>query len=71
VEAEQELDQELVQHMSPEDPELAADAECAGDVEQFIGDPIDDDLDVAIDAMLAEDEDDLDGDGLPDPEDGE
>jgi hypothetical protein len=55
--------------LHPEDPELAADAECAGDVEQFIGDPVagDDEVDVAIDAFLAEDEEDLDGDGEPDP----
>lgn len=57
----------------PTDPELAADVECAdGDVEQHIGDPAGDDLlEVAIDAMAAEDEDDLDGDGQPDPPDHE
>lgn len=57
----------------PTDPELAADVDCAdGDVEQHIGDPVadgDDVVEVAIDAMAAEDEDDLDGDGQPDPPD--
>ena len=49
----------------------ADDVDCAdGDVEQFIGDPVgDDEVDVAIDAMLAGDEADLDGDGQPDPPD--
>lgn len=58
---------------TPADPELAADADCAdGDVERFIGNPVTDDHDpteVAIDAMVAEDEPDLDGDGKPDPPD--
>jgi hypothetical protein len=53
------------------DPETAADVDCAGDVEHLAGAPAgdDDELEVAIDAMVAEDEDDLDGDGEPDPPD--
>jgi hypothetical protein len=70
-----DINPELVQTMHPEDPELAADVDCAGDVEQHIGEPVDDsddEVEAAIDAFLAEDEDDLDGDGLPDPpDDGE
>lgn len=71
-----DIDPALVADMHPEDPELAADADCADDVEQHIGDPVTDDdadeVEAAIDAFLAEDEDDLDGDGLPDPpDDGE
>lgn len=65
---EHDLDPALVRDMHPDDPELAADDDCAGDVEQYVGDPVaDDEVDVAIDAFLAEDEEDLDGDGLPDP----
>jgi hypothetical protein len=65
---EHELEPDPAHPLRPDDPDVAADHECAGDVEQYIGDPVDDDeVDVAIDAFLAEDEDDLDGDGQPDP----
>ncbi len=51
-------------------PDLAADLD--DDVEAHAGPPADeDDLEVAIDVMVAGDEDDLDGDGLPDPPDHE
>ncbi len=55
----------------PTNPDIAGDVDCAaGDVEQYAGDPVDDDdLEVAIDAMLAGDEPDLDGDGQADPPD--
>lgn len=57
----------------PADPELATNPDCAdGDVERFIGNPVttdDDPTEVAIDAMVAEAEPDLDGDGKPDPPD--
>lgn len=55
------------------EPELSADNDPNFDgTGQTPGTPLDDDpLEVAIDAITAADEDDLDGDGEPDPPDPE